>query len=194
MQTIYTAGAWIPLNTSADNGNGHQFIVLGTSNGELVVWDVSKGEIVCRLTGEVVSSESEKHVHVPHMKIFAGCTISDLKVARPSNKKIAFSVFAVSETSGDVMRVNFDKKGLPILEKKTVVLSTSVKRGLHRVTVTSDSTTLFAAGTSNITVLDAGSGTKAATFSGHSMPITGVALSDDDVCTYDRSFYVLVLF
>lgn len=43
----------------------------------------------------------------------------------------------------------------------------------------------FAAGTSSVTVIDISTGAVVGTLAGHSLPITGIALSDDEVRFFD---------
>ena len=214
-----TTPAWLASSSSSSSSaNQKDLFAIGTSTGSVVVWDAKRAEVVARLAnnahnGAAVQSasggsSSKAGAAAAASSAARGSAIQALTWSAASEK-----LYACQENSGSVLEWSFESYLSSVRSSNANASSSSLnsssslpsaprvlsidKRGLTRLAVTSDGETLFAAGGGggdSIFMVDIASGTRGKRLQGHSLPITGLCVSDDSQlvvsCSDERNLHL----
>lgn len=150
-----------------NSSNGVPLVAIGSSAGAVVVWNVARGIVAARLGG------------VKGARAAPGGSIRALAQSNTPGH-----VWAASElTTGAIEYDACDATAtsLRALDGKKLP-------NAHRLLVSGgndeSSAVCFSAGAAGVAVIDIATGAVVGTLAGHSLPITGIALSDDEVRFY----------
>jgi hypothetical protein len=211
-----TTPAWLVSSSSSSNSSSNSIashkdlFAIGTSTGTVVVWDSKRAEVALRLANNAhtavavqstTSGGSSKGAGLAASSAVRGSAMQALTWSAVSEK-----LYACQENSGSVLEWNFSSylssiRSLnsssatpPPVAPRVIQID---KRGITRMAITSDGETLFAAGGGggdSIFMVDIASGIRGKRLQGHSLPITGLIVSEDSQlvvsCSDERNLHL----
>jgi WD40 repeat protein len=174
LSATYTCMAWGQVATVAKSGKGgsgkmlRDLIALGTAQGDVVVWDVAKGDVVLRFLSK---DEGEGGLRVNDVCFDSKC--STLFSCGDGSSILQWSTTDISgsASSSSSSSASSSSSGKAIRRLK------AEKRGVFKLQITCDDSLLISAGRTHIKVWDLSSGRVLSKFPSHTTVPRSLSLS-----------------